>query len=167
MSAIFAIARLRSRSAKGILRRCHWLWAPFVLIGLLVGPCAAEYAALEESVAAPHITGINGSWDGHEHGHSHHPGHRHVHNHEHQAGSSHHPTTIDDGCCFEVKAGTSASGKSSPEPEPPSHVVMVTIPVTATWLAPPSLRTAFSAVDRSQLHQTSQPVVLVTRRIRH
>jgi hypothetical protein len=166
MSVISAKARLRSRSAKGILRRFHWVWAPFALTGMLAGPCAAAYADPGAYVPVPCITGIDGSRDGYEHGHRHHPECWHMHEHEHQASASFHLTTIRDGCCIGVKAGTDASGKSPQEPGPPSHVVMVASSITAEWLAPPSVRTALSAVDRSQSHQILPPGFLVTRRIR-
>ncbi len=166
MSAISAIARLRSRCVRGTLRRFHWAWAPFVLTGLLAGPCTAAYAALEESVAGPQMAAIEGSWIGQEHGHSHHSGHQHVHDHEHQAGSHQHPATLDEGCCFGVKAAPTAAGKSPPEPEPPSHAFLIATSVTAEWLTPPLVRTMARAVDRSELHQPSPPIYLVTRRIR-
>lgn len=155
----------RPHSAASSCSRFGWAWAPFVLAGLLAGPCTAAYAALEEAVGPVQAALIEGPREVHDHGHAHHSGHRHVH--EHDGGSTtQDPTTIDDGCCFGVKAATAASGKPLPEPKAPSHIALAPAAASFGWLPPPATRSAVRVIDRSRLHQTSPPVYLTTLRIR-
>lgn len=163
-----AKAGLRSWAAAGGHRRLWYVCLPFVLAGLLAGPCAAAFAVLEERAAVAGDAPVAGVHPAHAHTHAHGSGHglAHDHEHEHVSDDADHPTTIDDGCCFGVESPPPAAGKSSPEPKPYSGMVLATAgPLSRTSPLPVNPQIG-EAVDRSRLHQTSPPVYLVTLRIR-